>query len=311
MTGAPVPADADTVIQREDADEKEGRVHILLAGCRPFMNISRQGGDLRAGEVAVSGKLLCGPPLIGLLASLGRTELLVESLPRVALLTTGDEVKPVDAAIGPAQIRNSNRWLLQSSLKEWGIVPAHFEHIPDDRPVLYNALSKLLGDAHPFDIIILSGGVSAGDADYVPGVLEELKVQKLFHKLAIKPGKPVWCGVGPLSSPTMVFALPGNPFSCLVNFVLLIRPYLHACFGLAVPGPAQLPLIGGKKKKTPLDEFFPVRTIHTTGELSGLEPVVLNGSGDIRLAMQADGLALHPAGADDLVEGTMISCYYL
>jgi molybdopterin molybdotransferase len=208
----------------------------------------------------------------------------------------------VDEPVNAAQIRNSNWWLLRSSLKKWGIDHVAHAHVPDDRLQLQAALEKALTS----DMIILSGGVSAGDADYVPGVLEGAGVKKLFHKIAIKPGKPVWCGIAPGGG--MVFGLPGNPFSCMVGFVLLIQPWLQASFGLPVPGPLGLPMQTARKKNTPLDEFFPVRL---SGSPAGLLPVTLNGSGDIRMGLEASALALHPAECGDLAEGEQVLCYPL
>jgi molybdopterin molybdotransferase len=153
--------------------------------------------------------------------------------------------------------------------------------------------------------VILCGGVSAGDADYVPGVLEDLGVKKLFHKMAIRPGKPTWCGISDPGS-SMIFALPGNPFSCLVNTILLIQPYLQVCLGLPAPEPLGLPMGEPRKKRTPLDEFFPV---HLSGSPARLSPVSLNGSGDIRLGRQANALALHPAASGDFEEGDEVLCY--
>jgi molybdopterin molybdotransferase len=139
------------------------------------------------------------------------------------------------------------------------------------------------------DIIISSGAVSAGDADYVPAVLNQLGVQKLFHKVAIKPGKPFWCGKNPGGG--MVFALPGNPLSCLVTFTIFIRPFLNACFGLQAEKPFDFMLDGERTKKSELDEFFPVRFKESRKQL---QPVPFNGSGDIQAALFADGIALHP-----------------
>ena len=168
------------------------------------------------------------------------------------------------------------------------------------------------------DIVILCGGVSAGDADYVPGVLDDLGVKKLFHKMAIRPGKPTWCGIYPASASqqpastapdprnSMIFALPGNPFSCLVNTILLIQPYLQSCLGLPAPEPLGLPMGEPRKKRSPLDEFFPV---NLSGAPARLTPVSLNGSGDIRLGRQANALALHPAASGDLEEGDEVLCY--
>ena len=120
----------------------------------------------------------------------------------------------------------------------------------------------------------------------------------------IRPGKPVWTGIAP--GGCMVFALPGNPFSCLVNMILLIRPYLQACYGLPGPEPLGLPLAVARKKRSPLDEFFPT-CLH--GAPAQLSPVTLNGSGDIRLGMEANMLALHPAESGDLEAGDSVLCY--
>jgi len=301
MTGAPVPVAADVVIRREDTEERGSTARVKQLPARQFLNIARRGEDLSAGEIVIDRPCICEPSIVGLLASLGQKELMVAKLPKIAMITTGDEVVPVDAPVGPAQIRNSNRWLLQSLLKKWQIDPWYYQHAPDDKAVLRAALDKAL----TADVVILCGGVSAGDADYVPEMLEASGVIRLFHKLAIKPGKPVWCGT---TGSTMVFALPGNPFSCLVGFTLLIQPYLQACFGLPGLPPLSLPLSSFKKKHTPLDEFFPAR-IH--GDPAHLQLVSLNGSGDIRQGMQANALALHPAERPDLAAETPVVYFNL
>lgn len=315
MTGAAVPGDADIVIPREEVQEggweKEGGPEgsggpmIELAAMqqesrRPFLNIARRGEDLRAGDCVISGPCRCGPAVIGLLATLGRTTATVACLPRVSLVTTGDEVIEPGEPISPVQIRNSNRWMLEAALRKEGIPLTGRAHAADDPGHLKEALRGSLFA----DILIVTGGVSAGDADYVPAVLEELGVKKLFHKIAMRPGKPTWCGLLPTGG--MVFALPGNPFSCLVNFVLLIAPYIHACWGLGNPAPLGLPLGVARARKTALDEFFPVRIAGTPARLI---PVSLNGSGDIRLGLQADGLALHAAACGDLPAGTDLLYY--
>ena len=306
MTGAPVPVEMDIVIRREETEEEgdvmilRGSANLLPAERQPFSNIARQGEDMRLGDTVIDGPYVCDPSVTGLLATLGKSELIVQALPRVAILTTGNEVVPADVHPTETQIRNSNRWLLQSLLQSRGISVSLSQHAADDKAALNDCVHQALS----CDLLIVSGGVSAGDADHVPDVLEGSGIQKLFHKIAIKPGKPVWCGVAP--SGTMVFALPGNPFSCLVNFVLLIQPYLNACFGLPVAEPPGLPLASSKKKKTPLDEFFPVRLHGSPGRLV---QAPLNGSGDIRLGLSANALALHPADSGDLPEGTTVACY--
>jgi molybdopterin molybdotransferase len=302
MTGAAVPDDADLVIRREDVEEMEMAMQIRagVGGWKPGLAIARRGEDLGSGKIVIGQPCRCEPAIMGLLASLGRTVVTVQRLPGVALLTTGNEVVAADAPVSGVQIRNSNRWMLEAALKKMGIGIAAHGHVQDDRDLLKKKLEQIL--AH--DIVILSGGVSAGDADYVPEVLTGLGAQPLFHKIAIRPGKPVWCGR--TASGGMIFALPGNPFSCLVNFVLLIRPYIEACWGLSPAEPLGLPLEIPRAKKISLDEFFPVR-VH--GSPARLTPIAINGSGDIRMGMLANGLALHPAGAGDLPAGAELLCY--
>ena len=257
----------------------------------------------------------CSAAIMTMLASMGRTTVTVQRNPRIALLTTGDEVVPADATAGAVQIRNSNRWLLDAALRKNGFSLSTCEHSTDHPMSLKEKIGKLLG----YDVLILCGGVSAGDADYVPATLESLGVQKLFYKLAIKPGKPTWCGIktrGAEAQPqnraetprqsTMVFALPGNPLACLVNMILLIQPYLQACQGLQPAEPLGLQLGVARRKRPSLDEFFPV---HLHGSPARVTPVSINGSGDIRLGMQANALALHPAGCEHLAEGTEVLCY--
>jgi molybdopterin molybdotransferase len=303
MTGAAVPGDADLVIRREDVEEGK---EMIEAGVRepepwrPYLNIARQGEDLRMGDIVIDKPCRCSPAVMGLLATLGSVEVTVARVPRVALVTTGDEVVEPGRPVSPVQIRNSNRWMVEGALRKEGIKLAGGEHA-SDRPW---ALKGVLQTFMAFDIVIVTGGVSAGDADHVPRVLEELGVRQLFHKIAMRPGKPTWFGVGPTGG--VVFALPGNPFSCLVNFALLIAPFIHACWGLERAAPMSLPLSEGRKKRTPLDEFFPVRM---EGSPARLNPMPLNGSGDIRLGMQANTLALHPAGNGDLPAGAEVACY--
>ena len=300
MTGAAVPASADTVIRREDLKEEEG---MILPGDQPwrqYQNIARQGEDLIAGSLVIDRPCICEASVIGLLATLGRTSVSVARTPDVGLLTTGNEVVAPGADVGPVQIRNTNRWLLEAVLKKSGAGITDWVHAPDDPAILRRGVERLLEQ----DVVIVSGAVSAGDADHVPAALEAAGVRPLFHKIAIRPGKPVWAGVAPKGQ--MVFALPGNPFSSFVTSLMLIRPYLQACFGLPPTEPLGFLLGTARKKRSPLDEFFPALLQGTPARLM---PTPINTSGDIRLGMQANMLALHPADSGDLKAGEMVLCY--
>lgn len=300
MTGAPVPPSANAVIRREDAMQAGTMVIFNLEAVRPFQNIALQGEDIRLGDGILNAQTVCTPAVISLLATLGKSTISVETLPKVALFTTGDEVVDAGSEILPNQIRNSNQYLLKSLLKKWLIKPVVCKHIIDDKEQLQTALGAVLD----VDIIITCGGVSAGDADYLPEVLEGLGVKKLFHKLSIKPGKPIWCGQLPNGG--LVFALPGNPFSCLVNFKLFIEAYLSVSFGLGMPETLWLPFNGKRVRKSGFDEFFPVSI---SGEPSTLKSISLNTSGDIRLGLHADALAWHPVEKAELLDGYLVNCW--
>jgi molybdopterin molybdotransferase len=302
MTGAPVPLTANAVIRREDVEQAGDTVNFQIEAVRPFQSISRKGEDMRQGDLILPKGTQCSFAAISILASLGKGTVKVECLPKVALFTTGNELVAVGKPVGDTQIRNSNQYLLKSLLKKWLTKPVICQHIIDDKEQLKSALAKALS----CDIIITCGGVSAGDADYLPEVLADLGVRKLFHKVAIKPGKPIWCGQIPAGG--MVFALPGNPVSCMVTFKLFIESYLSTCLGLGAPKTLTLPFRGTRAHSANLDEFFPVTV---SGEPAVIQQLPINSSGDIRLGLNADAFAHHPVDVAELVDGTLVSCYLL
>ncbi|WP_207532000.1 molybdopterin molybdotransferase MoeA [Desertivirga arenae] len=299
MTGAAVPLDADAVIRREDSSETDCHVSFTTEEITKFQNIARKGEDLKQGTLAIQKDTLCNAPVVSTLATLGKTTIKVKKLPRIAFFTTGNEVKPVGSDINEIQIRNSNEWLVKSLLKSWQIKPQLYKHLPDDK----TQLSVNIEEALSFDILIMSGGVSAGDADYVPEILQSLGVKKLFHKVAIKPGKPFWCGEMPAGG--LVFALPGNPFSTLVTFKLFIETFLSKSLQQSPTRTLHLPFTGKRVRKSGFDEFFPVKI---EGNPSKIEPVDINGSGDIRLGLYADAIAHHPKENPELSPGILLTC---
>ena len=298
MTGAAVPISANAVIRKEDAEQNENAVSFLINEIKPFQNIARRGEDMKERDLVLNKSGKCNAAVIGLLASVGKHNPLVESLPTVAIITTGNEVMQLGEEVSEVQIRNSNLYVLKALLKSWNIKPSYHYHAPDDPQKILSVLENAL----QFDIVIINGGVSAGDADYVPSVLQQLGVKQFFHKVAIRPGKPFWCGH---KEKTMVFALPGNPLSCLVTFTLFIRHYLESCFGLS-SSLLSLPIAEERKQKVKLDEFFPVKI---KGEPSQFHPISFNGSGDIRLGFEANAFAIHPADKAELKKGEIISSY--
>jgi molybdopterin molybdotransferase len=298
MTGAAVPITANMVIRKEDTNVVNNLVSLHIETCKLFQNIAKQGEDITAATSIITDDTICTPAVISVLAALGKSTVIVKCLPNVSIFTTGNEIVPVETNhINTVQIRNSNQYLLKALLQQWQIQPSICKHLQDDKAALTAAFKEAL----PSDIIIINGGVSAGDADYVPEVLTSLGVQLLFHKIAIRPGKPLWCGKLPNGG--LVFALPGNPFSCMVTFQLFIKPYILACFGLPQQPFLQLPLAINKAKNVGLDEFFPAQL---QAAPIGIIPLHFKTSGDVKATLFADGIALHPSSSQVLEANTIV-----
>ena len=209
MTGAPLPAGADAVVMIEQTTQTGERVRIDAPAVRAGQNIMRRAVALARGQqvLAPGGRLR--PIELGLLAEIGRTSVLAVPRPNVAVLATGNELVEPGEMPGPGQIRNSNGPLLAALVRQTGATPIDLGIARDDAADLRSKVSA--GLAH--DVLVLSGGVSAGVLDLVPQVLAELGVRQVFHKVNLKPGKPLWFGVHPRSAgvSTLVFGLPGNP----------------------------------------------------------------------------------------------------
>lgn len=300
MTGAAVPASADTVIRKEDVEENEKRLTVTVSEVKQGQNIAILGSDIKKGIAVINSSQIIKEGTITTLASLGYDEVKVATLPSVAIISTGDEIVPVHAPVNEVQIRNSNQHLLKALLRRWEIKPTAVIHVKDNAAALLQAVNK----CKQKDIIVLSGAVSAGDADFVPEVLIQAGAKMIFHKVAIRPGKPIW--FGKFENGAVVFALPGNPFSTFVTFKLFIENFLFACFGLTERKMLQLPFNGERVKKTNLDELFPVMI---GGNPTVATAVGFNSSGDITAVMEADGLGIQPANKMGLKENEIISCF--
>ncbi|SMD07239.1 molybdopterin molybdotransferase MoeA [Pedobacter nyackensis] len=299
MTGSATPETASIIIRREDAEEFGDKVVLHANAIKSYQNIAQQGEDTQKGTLLLSSALRCTPQVISLLTTVGKATLQAYALPKVAIVTTGDEVVSPNATLHPFQIRNSNQYLLKSLFEQWKIQPVLCEHVSDDKAKLTTTLTAAL----EADLVIINGAVSAGDADHVPAALRELGVKILFHKVSIRPGKPLLVGKTP--SGTIVFALPGNPLSCLTTFTIFVEHYLYLCFGFESRPFQTIPLLESRIKKHPLTEFFPV----STGLCGGLNLLPFNGSGDVTSCINANGLAMQPAVSAQLNKNDIINFY--
>lgn len=302
MTGAAVPAPFNAVIRREDAVEQGGAVRFFSGPAQVWHNISRQGEDLARGEKVPTRGRVIDNATASLLASLGVVRPQVARVPTVAMISTGNEIIPPGKKPNPVELRNSNAVALKCQLRQFGIEHVAHVHAADDRKKLQAAIAKY----GKVDILLMTGGVSAGDSDYVPGVLTKLKFKNIFHRVQMKPGKPLWFGK---RGKTVVFAIPGNPLSAQVIFRIFVEPYVRQCLGLALHVPLALPLAEGRRKKDSLENFFPVRIETRENRATMLGQIPFNSSGDIRAALFSDGLAVHPAAQPELAAGSVVSFY--
>jgi molybdopterin molybdotransferase len=296
MTGAPIPPGADAVIQVERTRMLDpGRVEIDDRPPKPGLNILPRGVEVRRGDVVLRPGDRLRPQEFGVLATLGRTSVQVVPLPRVNILSTGDEVVEAGQEPGPGQIRNSNGPMLTAQVCRAGGVPRYLGIARDELA----SLRSLVQEGLQGDVLVLSGGVSAGKLDLVPGVLQSAGVFAHFHKVAMKPGKPVFFGTldRPGSSRTLVFGLPGNPVSALACFELFIRPALNRLRGLADPGPrmVQARLVEDFAYRTDRPTYHPA-WLERTNEGNRVRVVPWLGSPDLRGLLQANALVLLPVG---------------
>ena len=234
MTGAPMPIGADAVVMVEESRRDGDRV-VLSPSKPPRAGAGRleRGREMKAGETLLRAGEVIGPVTLGLLASVGHVEPMVIPRPSVAIVPTGDELVPPEAEPGPGQIRNSNASTLDGLARAAGAATVVAPIAPDDP----EALSAALSNALKADVVLVTGGVSAGKLDLVPGILAGLGVRSIFHKVRLKPGKPLLFGVGKPRDDgrpaPLVFGLPGNPASGVVGFLLFVRP--------GAPGPPRAP----------------------------------------------------------------------
>ena len=303
MTGAPVPQRANAVIRIEDTHINGNEIHFNVKQVKENQNIAIQGEDARKGDLLIKKGTKLNPNSISLLAVTGHAKLEVYKLPIIAIVSTGNEIVAVESVIQPHQIRDSNVHTLKNSLLNYCISAIQTALIVDDKIALKNTISELLNT----DIIIISGGVSKGDADYVPEILKHLGVIEIFHRVSIKPGNPLWFGKMPNGG--VVFGLPGNPISVQVGYKVFIESFIRKCFDMEPIEPIFLPLLGEKSKKSNFTEYFPCKLTHENKK-SGLAINKMNTSGDISTTNNSDGIAIHPSEIQTIEKGEFVEFYF-
>ncbi len=310
MTGAPVPDGATAVIMVEQTElVSENTVRILADTTSAGKNIMPRGESLRTGDVVLQAKRTIRPIEMGVLAESGATQIAAYPRPTVAILSTGNELVSPDVRPAAGQIRNSNGPMLEAFAERAGCTAVNLGVGRDVRA----DLDRLVRQGLKEDVLVLSGGVSAGVLDLVPDVLAANGVEQVFHKVHLKPGKPVWFGVkkDPRGD-RLVFGLPGNPVSSLVCFELFVRPALAKLSGAEGCGLERRTAKLAKPHTRFGDRptYFPARLFDRDGETL-FEPLAWKGSADLRTLADANCLALFPPSDSEFDKGQAIDVFLL
>jgi molybdopterin molybdotransferase len=297
MTGTVLPASVDTVIRYEDLEIKDGSATVLIIDIKKGQSLHLKGADKNQGEIILTPGRIITPAVISLLASVGETEVRVKRLPRVVLISSGDELVDVGIKPSPYQIRKSNSYTIHAALKQHGI-EAGMLHIPDNPEITKSQVQQCL---HNYDVILLTGGISMGKFDYIPQALQELQVNTIFHKVQQRPGKPFWFGKH--DNGVVVFAFPGNPvatFMCLHRYFM---PWLQASLGLTEQQ-ATYAILSHNFEFTPdLKYFLQVKlSFNQQGQLLAT-PVEGNGSGDFANLADTDAFMELPLEKSEFKKG--------
>lgn len=299
MTGAILPAQADTIIRYEDVVIEEGVATIQIDTIRRGQNIHRQGEDRLKDSIITPKGTRISAAEIGVATTIGKSQLAVYKLPKIVVLSTGDELVSVDATPLPHQIRASNVHQIQAQLQQWGIV-ADTLHLPDQADTIKAKLGELLDQ---YDAIVMSGGVSMGKFDYIPQALNDLGVTQLFHKIKQRPGKPFWFGRH--ADGCVVFALPGNPVSTFMCTNRYIYPWLHKSWQTPPLAPQYAVLAEDFTFKKDLTYFLQVKLESTAAGQLLAHPYKGRGSGDHANLTNTDAFMELPAEQEDFKKGSV------
>ncbi|MFT6382095.1 MAG: molybdopterin molybdotransferase [Akkermansiaceae bacterium] len=290
MTGSIMPPDCDTVVPYEEVTSNE-ETGTINCDPTPGKFIHREGSDAAKGDLIIKSGTRIGPGHLGIMASIGAVVIKVSRRPRIKILTTGDELIPIDESPLPHQLRQSNGQTLLSAVREWGPAEVSWEHLPDNLETTTAGIAKALKDA---DLVILSGGISKGKKDYVRPALESLRGQPVFHGVAQRPGKPLafWKGV---------VALPGNPNSTLTTFHRYVVPLLRHMTRTPNAEPTTFALAEPVQQHPSLTQFLPAK-MNPEGKAVSLSP---QNSGDFLTPLTGTGYLEIPPG-----EGSVTTSRY-
>jgi molybdopterin molybdotransferase len=293
MTGAVLPVGTNCVIRYEDLEEKDNGFEIR-SNPNISQNIHKKGIDKKAGETLIPSPVRLEAMELAVAATVGKANILVYSQIKVAIISTGDELVAVDEPVLEHQIRRSNSMAIQAMIKPYTADVTMF-HLIDNKEELKLKLAEILDE---FQVLILSGGVSMGKKDFVPDVLADLGVKKIFHKIRQKPGKPMWFGV---KGQKTVFALPGNPTSTIVCTLKYVLPWLVSQYGVKDKNSIKVKLTKTMVLTGNLGHFVQAKLENKNAETWAV-PITNNGSGDFVNLSSSDGFLSFPIRENGIFE---------
>ena len=304
MTGGTLPVSVNTVIRYEDVVITDGMARVMIDDIRKGQSVHLKAKDKKLGEVLASSNRLIDSSVVGIAASAGKSNLVVRKLPRTIIISTGDELVEVGDNPLPYQVRRSNNHTIKAALDQYHL-HADLLHLPDNPGITKNELTKCLAD---YDVLILSGGVSMGKFDYLPQVLEEVGVTKLFHKVRQRPGKPFWFGRN--EAGVLVFAFPGNPVSTFMCLHRYFMPWLEASLYGALGSKEIAPkcfavLDGDFQFVPPLACFLQVNLSFNDQSQLVATPLSGNGSGDFANLVETNAFMELPEEKTTFKKGEM------
>jgi molybdopterin molybdotransferase len=305
MTGAVLSPGCDAVVPVEQLSISNGNARLndslrIVAG----QNVHRRGSDCRGGVQVLSPGTRLSAADIAVAATAGKARLNVSTTPIISVISTGTELVEPGEPLLPHQIRRSNVYGVLAALRQHGFARLADEHLPDDSAMLESRLRYHL-DTH--DVLILSGGVSMGKFDLVPGALARLGVREVFHRVAQRPGKPMWFGVS--TAGKLVFALPGNPVSTLICLARYVLPALKLMLQEHIHAPQKIALQQAFMQKAPLSCFLPVQVVSDDNGQIKAQPRPTNGSGDFFSLLGTDGFVELPPGPHEVAAGALAPLY--
>ncbi|HYX78293.1 MAG TPA: gephyrin-like molybdotransferase Glp [Solirubrobacterales bacterium] len=302
-TGAMLPRGADAVVRVEDTAARDGRVEVA-AEVEPGRDVRRAGDDVRAGEPVLAAGSILGPAEVGVLASIGHPTVRCARRPRVAVVTTGDELLDPSEPLRPGGVRNANAYSVPALAERAGAEVVAVEVAPDDRAATAAVLERALAA----DVAVVCGGVSVGEHDHVRAALAELGVEQVFWGVALRPGKPTWFGIhaGGPEGGALVFGLPGNPVSAMVTFILLARPAIAALLGAPLEAKRTTAILDQPYDKRPGRAHAVRCTLELRDDGWHASPTGEQGSHVLTSMLGAEALAILPTGSGPASAGDRV-----